>query len=83
MVENLEGKPSNLINILSDKKTIATALKKLSKKEQKIIKLKCNSGFTFKEISGILKESINTVKSRYRRTIIYLKKDIEKSWHQS
>jgi RNA polymerase sigma-70 factor (ECF subfamily) len=79
MVEKLEGKSFDLINILNNKKTIAIAMQGLSGKEQKIVDLKHNAGFTFKEISEILKESINTVKSRYRRTIIYLRKNIEKS----
>lgn len=52
------------------------AMEKLSPECRKIISLH-NNAFSFKEIAGMLRKSINTVKSRYRRSIINLKKLIK------
>lgn len=53
---------------------LAYATDKLSSRYQKIIFLHNDRGFTFKEIARTLNESINTIKSRYRRAIIELRK---------
>lgn len=77
--ENLVEKPLNLIENLSDKKVLATAIDGLNEKEQKIINLRHNDGLSFKEIAEIFKESINTVKSRYRRALANMKENIEEN----
>lgn len=56
---------------------LAYAVEKLSPKYQKIISMHNNDYFTFKQIAKSMGESINTVKSRYRRAIINLKKIIK------
>jgi len=76
LVDNMAQKPANLLENLSDKKTLSTAMQDLSEKEQKIINMRHQEGRSFKEIAEIYKESINTIKSRYRRTLANLKKKI-------
>lgn len=78
LVENIAAAPLNLIEKLSDKKTLAVAMESLDYKEQKIINLRHNDGMSFKEIAEIFQESVNTIKSRYRRTLSSLKKNIDK-----
>jgi len=78
LVDNIAAAPSNLIERFSDKKVLAAALHGLPKKEQKIIDLRHNYGLSFKEIAEVFDESINTVKSRYRRTLANMKKNISK-----
>ena len=46
----------------------------LSKKEQIILSLYFDQGFSLSEIAEILGSSPNTIKSRYRRTILWLRK---------
>jgi len=76
LTENLSAPLPNLTETISDRETIATAMSDLSKKEQNVISLRNKEGMSFKEISGVLKESINTVKSRYRRGLKNMKKNI-------
>ena len=52
-------------------------LKRLELKEKEIIILKIYNDMTFAEIAEVLKESINTVSSRYRRGLEKLRKDME------
>jgi len=77
LVENIVAAPLNLIENLSDKKTLAVAMQNLNDKEQKIINLRHTEGMSFKEIAEIFQESINTVKSRYHRTIMALRRNIK------
>ena len=69
LVENIAEKPANLLEKISDKNTVADIIEKLTDKEQTIITLRHIEGLNFREISERNKESINTVKSRYRRAI--------------
>lgn len=55
-------------------KNLSLAIEKLPSKYSSIINLYHQGGFNFREISGLLNESINTVKSRYRRGLIILKR---------
>ncbi len=50
------------------------AIEKLPPKYSSVINLYHQDGFNFREISGLFNESINTIKSRYRRGLIILKK---------
>lgn len=77
LVESIESVPLDLVGILSDKRTLALAMENLNQKEQKIIVLRHSDGLSFKEIADIFKESINTVKSRYRRTLLNLRENIK------
>jgi len=79
LVENIAAAPLNLIEKLSDKKTLAIAMQDLTDKEQKIINLRHTEGLSFKEIAEVFQESINTIKSRYRRTIMALRRNIKEN----
>lgn len=76
LLESLAAPSFNIVSVLSDKQTLAMAMQTLSRKEQKIIALRHTYGLSFKEISVAFEESINTVKSRYRRTLQAMKKNI-------
>ncbi len=52
------------------------AIEKLPPKYSSIINLYHTKGLNFREIADFLKEPINTVKSRYRRGLISLKKKL-------
>jgi RNA polymerase sigma-70 factor (ECF subfamily) len=79
LAENIATKPLNLIENLSDKKVLLAAMQSLTDKDHKIIDLRHNYGMSFKEIAEVFKESINTIKSRYRRTLANLKKNIKRN----
>jgi RNA polymerase sigma-70 factor, ECF subfamily len=72
--------PAPLPQEIFDKKnlseTVETAIRALSPKYQSLLFLHYNEYFSFQEISEILHEPINTVKSRHRRAIIELKKHL-------
>ena len=50
-----------------------SAMKQLPPKYRIVLSLRYNEHFTFREIAEILSESINTVKTRYRRGITILR----------
>lgn len=79
LIDNLEAVSSNFINIFSDRKILAAAMENLTQKEQKIIALRHNDGLSFREIADIFEESINTIKSRYRRTLISLRRKVKEN----
>jgi len=79
LVDNTAAPALNLIERLSDKKTLSAAMQSLTEKEQKIINLRHNEGLSFREIADRIDESINTVKSRYRRTLANLRKNIKEN----
>ncbi len=70
--------PSPLPNELLERKDLmgmlAKAIGKLLPKYRKTLLLRHNDDLTFREISETTGESLNTVKSRYRRAVIMLKK---------
>lgn len=53
---------------------LAPAVDKLSADDQEIIQLRHDDDLTFREIAQKLQAPLNTVKSRYRRALIFLKK---------
>jgi len=55
---------------------LAKAMEKLSPKYRMVLFLRHNDHFTFREISESLGEPIDTVKSRHRRGLILLRKEI-------
>lgn len=56
-----------------------SASSQLSEKYQQVVVLRHEQDLSFKEIADLLGESINTVKSRYRRAIAILKETLEDS----
>lgn len=78
LLENMAVTPINLIGNLSDKKVLAGAVIGLNKKEQEVINLRHNDGLSFKEIAEGVEESVNTVKSRYRRALVNMRRGIKK-----
>ena len=78
LIENTAAPDFNLIGRISDKKTVLAAMQYLSTKEQKVISLRHTEGMSFREIAETFKESVNTVKSRYRRSLANLRKGIKR-----
>ena len=78
LVDNIEAPSDHLIEKLSDEKTIESGMQVLSENEQELVNLRNNEGMSFKQIAGKFKESVNTVKSRYRRSLMNLRKNIKK-----
>ena len=78
LVDNIVAAPLNLIENLSDKKVVLAAMAGLNDRERKVITLRHNDGLSFREIAESFKESVNTVKSRYRRSLVNLRKNINK-----
>ena len=77
LVDNMPGAPDNLLENLNDKKVLAGAMHGLSDKEQRLINMRHKDGMSFKEIAEVFGESINTIKSRYRRILAVLKRNIK------
>ena len=59
---------------LVESMTLKEALKTLDDREREIINLKIMSGFTFKEIAGILEMPMGTVTWKYREAINKLRR---------
>lgn len=76
LLDNMASPDSNLIEKLSDKRVLASVMQNLTDKDQKIINLRHRDGMSFKEIAEIFDESINTIKSRYRRILVNMRKNI-------
>ncbi|MFA5012960.1 MAG: sigma-70 family RNA polymerase sigma factor [Candidatus Paceibacterota bacterium] len=68
--------PLEIFELKEWKNKISGAIGKLSEKYQKIVALRYENQMTFREISELTGESINTVKSRYRRGLTQLKKSL-------
>ncbi len=68
--------PEELMIRIEDMQMIGLAVDKLPKKYHQIISLYYNDQLNFREISELLKESINTIKTRHRRALPYLKREI-------
>jgi len=73
LIENLSDSSPNLLKILNDKKSLTAIMETLPKKDRNLLNLRHRDGLSFKEIADITNESVNTIKSRYRRIIINLK----------
>ena len=66
--------PQAELEVAQQSATINLAINKLPEKYKQTVKLHYLSGFKFREIADELKESMETIKSRNRRALIYLKK---------
>jgi len=62
-------------NLLADK--LAAAAEQLPKKYAAVISLRHAEELNFREIAQVLREPLNTVKSRYQRALILLKKTLK------
>lgn len=78
LIKETAPSPELEITVKEDKALIADAINALPKKYQETIKLRYFSGYKFREIAGLLRVSIETIKSRNRRALNYLKKIIRR-----
>ena len=69
--------PREIIERKDLTKKISKAIKKLPLDYRRVLSLYYNNHFNFREIAEILKEPIDTIKSRHRRALVLLKKLIE------
>lgn len=68
--------PQELLSVSQDNDMVKAAVDQLPDKYQQTVRMHYFQGYKFREIAGLLKESIETVKSRNRRGLQYLKKII-------
>jgi RNA polymerase sigma-70 factor (ECF subfamily) len=73
-----EPLPLETLEKLDDLQMIRLASNKLPPIYQQILALYYGQDLNFREISALLKQSINTVKTRHRRAIVYLKNELFK-----
>lgn len=69
LLDTLTDDSKDLLEDLHKKDIIEKVTLSLDTNERKLIDLRHKQGMSFQEISDIFKESINTIKSRYRRII--------------
>ncbi len=72
-----EELPEELLACAEDTKVLTDALDKLSPPSREVLILHYTNSMTFEEIGAILGKSMNTVKSRHRRAIAVLRKNLE------
>ncbi len=66
--------PSELLEQVGIEEMLNVIINQLAPKYRMVLFLRCNDHFTFREIAETLGESINTIKTRYRRGIAILRK---------
>jgi len=80
LIENTaDSKQISMVDVIYKKSLLSNlqlAIEKLPPKYSSIINLYHIKGLNFREIADFLKEPINTVKSRYRRGLISLRKKL-------
>ena len=69
--------PFEALQKLQDKEFLNNTLKKLLPDENEILVLHYQEDMTFDEIGKVLNKSLNTVKSKHRRTLIKLRKMLD------
>ena len=62
-----------------DKKFIGELLSQLSPSDREIISLRYDDSLTFEKIGRILSQPLNTVKSRHRRAMVFLRKILNRT----
>jgi len=75
LTETMADKKQNLLESLDTRREFAEIMESLSKKDRQLIGMRHSQGMSFREIAKSLQQSINTIKSRYRRIIITIRKD--------
>jgi RNA polymerase sigma-70 factor (ECF subfamily) len=66
--------PDELFERASIGEMLSAAINQLAPKYCLVLSLRYNDHFTFREITRVLGEPLNTIKSRYRRALIKLKR---------
>ncbi len=66
--------PEQAIQRIEDVQMIGHAIAKIPEKYQQVLDLYYQKEFNFREIAELLKESVDTVKTRHRRALLHLKK---------
>jgi RNA polymerase sigma-70 factor (ECF subfamily) len=66
--------PEEILEKKSSEDVVAAALEKISDKYRSVISLYYREGFNFREISEIMDQPLDTIKSRHRRALRQLKK---------
>lgn len=69
--------PNELFEQREMVKVVSVAMEKISLKYRQVLSLYYNNYLTFREIAGILKKPVNTIKTRHRRGIQLLKRSLE------
>lgn len=83
MAENLERimdkapLPEELFETAEFSLKLESVLDRLPKIYQAVVVLHLQHDLTFQEIADVLDESINTIKSRYRRALLMIRQDFE------
>jgi RNA polymerase sigma-70 factor (ECF subfamily) len=77
LLNGLIEKTPSLCDSIDNKMQINSALNELSPKNRIVFNYKQNDNLTFNEIATSLGESINTVKSRYRRALKTMRNYLE------
>lgn len=75
-VSDDEPLPEELVARFEEEQELNRILDRLKLNDRELIFLHLNQGLSFEEIGQISGESVNTIKSRYRRTIIKLRKEM-------
>jgi RNA polymerase sigma-70 factor (ECF subfamily) len=78
LTETLMEKGPSLIESLNTKTEFEKTISGLSEKDKSLMQLRHSQGMSFKEIAQKMNSSINTIKSRYRRTIKNMQKKATK-----
>ncbi len=72
-VEDLQSDIFKILDTEKNKNILLKSIDELNEEEKTVILLHFEEGMTFKEISELFNVSLNTVKSKYRRSLIKLK----------
>jgi len=78
LIQENSASPQTELELKQAAGVINSAVEKLPEKYRETIKMHYLAGYNFREIAETLKESIETVKSRNRRALIYLRKLIKR-----
>jgi len=71
--------PDKLFDHRNIVQKLTSVINKLLPKYRMVLLLRYNEHFNFREIAEVLREPLNTVKSRHRRALVLLKKLLAKS----
>jgi RNA polymerase sigma-70 factor (ECF subfamily) len=69
--------PEEIFDSATFDKQLQQILNTLPQAQKLVVSLHLQQGFTFAEISEMLKQSLNTVKSRYRRALLSLRQNLK------
>ena len=78
LIQEASASPQVEIESSQEAEMVNSAVDKLPEKYKTAVKLYYHGGYNFREIAEMIKTSIDTVKSRNRRALIYLRKLVKK-----